>query len=105
MSKKEEFEVISTYTQGQAIEDGILVKICDIRWNGELKPYVATAHIYDDIGYDGAMDVWYEFVNWRNRIMLSLPEEEQMFSMIFDDRKIWVIEDGAGFTLMYPEDY
>jgi hypothetical protein len=36
-----DFEVIATYTQDQAIEDGILVKLCEIRWNGTIKPYIA----------------------------------------------------------------
>jgi hypothetical protein len=60
-----DFEVIATYTQDQAIEDGILVKLCEIRWNGTIKPYIATAHIYGDIGLDGAMEIWKEFVDWR----------------------------------------
>jgi hypothetical protein len=51
------------------------------------------------------MDIWPEFVEWRTRIMPTLPEEEQMFSMMFEERKVWIIEDGSGFTLMFPEDY
>ena len=35
----------------------------------------------------------------------TLPEEEQMFHTTMNGKKVWVIEDGAAFTLMYPEDY
>src|SRR4051812_21158811 len=105
MCEFEDFEVISTYTQAQAIDDGILTKICDIRWGGTTKPYIATTHIYDDIGVNGAMDIWLEFVEWRTRVMHTLPEEEQMFSTVVNERKVWIVEDGSGFTLIYPEDY
>jgi hypothetical protein len=37
--------------------------------------------------------------------MPTLPEAEQLFHMTMDGKPIWVIEDGAAFTLMYPEDY
>jgi hypothetical protein len=100
-----DFEVIATYTQDQAIEDGILVKLCEIRWNGTIKPYIATTHIYGDIGLDGAMEIWKEFVDWRVHVMPTLPEEEQLFCTGLDERKVWIIEDGAAFTIMYPEDY
>jgi hypothetical protein len=105
MNDTKDWEVIDTYSQKQAIEDGMLVKICDIRWGGITKPYIATSHIYDDIGVGGAMAIWPEFADWRTRIMPTLPEEEQIFSTIYNERKVWVVEDGSGFTLMYPEDY
>jgi hypothetical protein len=35
----------------------------------------------------------------------TLPEEERPFSTSMNSKKVWVIEDGAAFTLMYPEDY
>jgi hypothetical protein len=35
----------------------------------------------------------------------ALPEEEQMFSTGANGKKVWVIEDGESFTIMYPEDY
>jgi len=34
-----------------------------------------------------------------------LPEEEQLFVTTMNGNKIWLIEDGAAFTMMYPEDY
>jgi hypothetical protein len=105
MSKLGDFEVISTYTQEQAIEDGILAKLCNIRWCGVIRPYIATTHILSDIGFDGAMEIWKEFADWRITVMPSLPEEDQLFYTGVDGQKVWIIEDDSGYTIMYPEDY
>jgi hypothetical protein len=37
--------------------------------------------------------------------MPNLPEEERTFVTKMNLKKVWVIEDGAAFTMMYPEDY
>ena len=37
--------------------------------------------------------------------METLPEEEQMFVTKMSGEKIWLLEDEAAFTMMYPEDY
>ena len=106
MSKLDDFgEMVATYRLEEAIVDGILAKLCDIRWNGVIKPYIATAHVLDDIGYDGAMEIWKEFVEWRSRIMPTLQEADQLFYTGVDGKKIWIIEDDAAYTIMYPEDY
>ena len=98
-------EVISTYTQEQAIEDGLLAKLCDIRWGGVVRPYVGTTNVLAHIGFDGAMEIWKEFVEWRMHVMPNLPEEEQLFYTGVDGQKVWIIEDDSGYTVMYPEDY
>ena len=105
MSNFEDWEVIVTYTQKQAIEDGILAKLCDIRWNGVIKPYIATTHVLGDIGHDSAMEIWKEFVGWRTHVMPHLPEEDQLFYTGVDGEKVWIVEDGSAYTIMYPEDY
>jgi hypothetical protein len=51
------------------------------------------------------MEIWKKFVDWRVHVMPTLPEEEQLFCTGLDERKVWIIEDGAAFTIMYPEDY
>ena len=51
------------------------------------------------------MKVWDEYVTWRQTIMPKLKEEDQMFVTKVDGKKVWVIEDGAAFTAMFPEDY
>jgi hypothetical protein len=37
--------------------------------------------------------------------MPTLPEEDRMFVTSINGKKVWVIEDGQAFTMMYPEDY
>jgi hypothetical protein len=37
--------------------------------------------------------------------MPKLAEEERKFHTKMNSETVWVIEDGAAFTLLYPEDY
>jgi hypothetical protein len=100
-------DVISRYPLEQAIADGVLVEILKHRWP-ELsggKPIVATAHLFNAVSLAGLMEIWNEFVHWQKHVMPTLPEEEQLFHTSMDGKKVWVIEDGVAFTLMYPEDY
>jgi uncharacterized protein DUF6573 len=100
-------EVITVYSLKQAVEDGVLVEIFKKRWP-ELsggKPIVATAHLFEEVSLAGIMEIWNEFVKWQKEVMPSLPEEEKLFSTKMNGLTVWVIEDGAAFTLMYPEDY
>jgi hypothetical protein len=100
-------DVISEYSLERAIADGILVEIFKNRW-GELsggKPIVATTHLFSEVSLAGLLEIWNEFVDWNNNIKDTLPEEEQMFVTTMNGDKVWLIEDGAAFTLMYPEDY
>jgi hypothetical protein len=101
----EDVEIISKYPLSQALADGVLVKLCDIRFGIEIKPLIATAHLLDEIERDQVMKVWDEYVTWRQNVMPKLPEEEQMFVTKVNNKKVWLIEDGAAFTVMYPEDY
>lgn len=105
MCNFDDIEIISVYPLSQAIEDGILVKLCDIRFGTQIKPLVATAHLYEEVGRDRVMKIWDDYVLWRQTIMSRLPEEDQMFVTTVNGNKVWLIEDGAGFTAMFPEDY
>ena len=99
--------IIYSYTLKQAVEDGTLAEICKNRWE-ELsggKPIVATAHLYNEVSLAGLMEIWNEYVHWRKNVMPTLPEAEQMFVTKMNGNKVWVMEDGDAFTLMYPEDY
>jgi len=103
----EEKDIVSSYTQQQAIEGGVLVEILKKSWpklSGG-RPILATGHLYDNVSLAGLMEIWNEFVKWRKEIMPTLAEEEKLFHTLMDDKKVWVIEDASGFTLMYPEDY
>jgi hypothetical protein len=107
MSIFDDAEVISTYPLEKAIEDGVLVEIFKQRWD-ELshgKPIVATTHLAQDISLAGLMEIWQAFSSWREHVMPTLSEEEQLFQMTMNGKTVWVIEDDAACTLMYPEDY
>src|SRR5262245_31641329 len=107
MSTFDDETVIVEYTLTQAIEDGVLVEICKHRWP-ELsggKPIIATAHLFEEVSLAGLLEIWNAFVVWRTHVMPTLPEAEQLFQTSMNGKKVWVIEDGAAFTLMYPEDY
>lgn len=103
----EDTEVISTYSLEQAIADGVLIEILKYQW-GKLsggKPIVATTHLASEISLAGLIEIWNAYVDWRQRVMPTLPEEEQMFVTTMNGKKVWLIEDGAAFTMMFPEDY
>jgi Family of unknown function (DUF6573) len=104
----EEFgEVISVYSLEQAIEDGVLVEVFKNRWDelSQGKPFVATAHLFGQVSLAGLLEIWNEYVVWRTNVMPTLPEEEQLFVTTMNGDKIWLLEDGAAFTMLYPEDY
>ncbi len=100
-------EVISVYTLQQAIADGVLVEIFKNIWP-ELsggKPIVATSHLFGEVSLAGLREIWNEYVDWKKNVMPTLPEEEQMFTTSMNNEKVWVIEDGQAYTLLYPDDY
>jgi len=100
-------KVVSVYSLEQAIKDGVLVEVFKNRWK-ELsggKPIVATAHLFNQISLAGLFEIWNEYVNWRKNIMPTLPEEDQMFVTTMNGEKVWLIEDGDAFTMLYSEDY
>jgi len=100
-------KVVSVYSLEQAIKDGVLVEVFKNRWK-ELsggKPTVATAHLFNQISLAGLLEIWNEYVNWRKNIMPTLPEEDQMFVTTMNGEKVWLIEDGDAFTMLYSEDY
>jgi hypothetical protein len=107
MTLFDDAEVISTYTLQQAIEDGGLVEIFKNRWKtlSGGKPIVATAHLFNEVSLAGLLEIWNEYVAWRKHTEPTLPEEERLFTSTMNDHKVWVLEDGEAFTLLYPEDY
>jgi len=100
-------DVFSVYSLAQAIEDGVLVEVFKNRWQ-ELsrgKPIVATIHLFNKVSLAALLEIWNEYVAWRKNIMPTLPEEDQMFVTTMNGDRVWLIEDGQAFTMMYPEDY
>ena len=99
--------VISVYSLEQATADGVLVELFKNMWN-ELsggKPNMATSHLFGEVSLAGLREIWNEYVEWKKNVMPTLPEEEQMFSTTMNNEKVWVIEDGQAYTLLYPDDY
>jgi Family of unknown function (DUF6573) len=107
MTLFDDADVISTYTLQQAIEDGVLVEIFKNRWKtlSAGKPIVATGHLFNEVSLAGLLEIWNEYVAWRKNTEPKLPEEKRLFTTTMNDQKVWVLEDGEAFTLLYPEDY
>jgi hypothetical protein len=63
-------EIISTYSQSQAVEDGVLVEVFKERWL-ELsggKPIIATRALFDSVSLAAIMEIWNDFVVWKKKI-------------------------------------
>jgi hypothetical protein len=101
MQNCKDFPIISRYTLGQAIMDGVLVRIATYQG----KAVVATSHILEHISKDDLLEVFHEFCEWDMYTRPELAEEDQLFHMEWNGRKVWVIESGESYTLMFPEDY
>jgi len=99
--------VIPVYSLERAIADGVLVEVFKNRWHelSQGKPIVATRHLFSQVSLAGLLDIWNEYVDWRTNVMPTLPEADQLFSTTMDGEKVWLLEDGAAFTMLYPEDY
>ena len=107
MTTENDNNVVFAYTLQQAIEDGVLIEIFKNRWQ-ELsggKPIIATEHLFNSVSLAALQEIWNEYVIWREKTMQTLPEEDRMFVTSMNGKKVWLIEDGQAFTMMYPEDY
>ncbi len=97
----------SVYSLERAIDDGVLVAVFKNRW-GQLSagtPIIATRHILEALSLAALREIWNEYVVWMRGVKATLPEAEQLFATTMNGETIWVIEDGAAHTIMYPEDY
>jgi len=103
----DEATIISEYSLEQAIADGVLVEVFKDHWQhlSQGKPIVATNHLFSQVSLAGLLEIWNEYVAWRKNVMPSLPEADQLFSTTMNGEKVWLLEDGAAFTMLYPEDY
>ena len=95
-------EIISEYTQQDAINDGVLGEVLKHRWS-ELtkgKPILATNRIFDTFSLAAIMEIWNEYVINRDKVESGNPFVTEMNS-----QKVWVIDDGQAYTIMFPSDY
>ena len=103
-------DVLSKYSLEQAIKDGVLVEVFKNRWEqlSGGKPIVATSHLFSEVSLAGLMEIWNESVAWRSKPKVYHQDEyddDTTFVTQMNSNDIWLIEDGAAFTMMYPEDY
>lgn len=99
--------VVHAYTLDQAVQDGMLVEKFKHRWpqlSGG-KPIVASAGVQDAFSEAAIIEIWNEYVQWVTNVRDTLPEEDQMFETTMNGQRVWVIEDGAALTLLFPEEY
>ena len=99
--------VIYEYPLEQAIRDGVLVEVFEHRWHQLTggKPLVATAAISGEFTLAALREIRNDYARWRREVMPGLPEEDQLFATLMNDRRVWVMEDAAAFTILFPEDY
>jgi hypothetical protein len=93
-------EPISVYTQQQAIDDGMLLKV------GELSktklPVIFTSNLFEEV-----KDHYQEIIQ-KGLELLNQPNEEDdgYYKLrVITKNQIWVIANAEGVTFMKPEDY
>lgn len=117
--------VIYSYPWQQAVEDNILRHV-DEYIEGSRPPWtqmplLMTTNLFGSIrgmaiakiGEKGADKVvsklinslWNEYVGWREYVIDTLPEEEQMFETERYGLRMWIIDDGTVTTFLLPSDY
>lgn len=122
MQNDDAFPVTSRYTRQQAIEDGVLVDVStQARETGILLPTVLTdhlQHVLEDIpaeswgqDYRGRLHdvLWMTFLKLKSFGAKKISEVEFPAEMrVIIDRHthtLWIVMDGDGLTIMYPEAY
>jgi len=95
--------VISTYTQDQAIEDGILIKV-GVLTSGQ--KVVFTTNLFESGGYDDPVKRIQLIERGIHCLRQPDPEDtDHMKLRVIEKDRIWVVADGNGLTFMRPEDY
>lgn len=94
--------VIFAYTLEEAIADGVLYPQ---GWVNGL-PLIATAGTMEDLALDERQRLFADFLEWQRDIEPQLAEEDRLFvATASNHKRVWVINDGAAITLLYPEEY
>ena len=101
-------EVISTYTTEEALEDGVLVKLGKF---GDI-PVYATANCFARAGLDNPLQRTGVVLEAIAALKKPDPEDDGFRKLrvlhkgiAADYDCLWVILDGQGITIMFPEDY
>ncbi len=96
-------EVISVYTDEQAIDDGIIFPVSFGIINR------VTGTVLDEFAVNGECDLA-KFNLFMDKVLkefdlLRQKKHDWFYSIKVDDRNYFIAENGKGFTLMKPEDY
>jgi hypothetical protein len=99
--------VVFSYTAEEAVADGVLVEAFKHRWSqlSGGKPIYVTQAIAHEFSQAAWIEIWNDYVVWRRDVMPTLAPEDQMFVTTMNNRRVWVIDDGSAFTILFPEDY
>ena len=105
----EGFEIISVYTDGQAVKDGVLVDIASHRLNLNARPVNRiTGHLYGELmkfaDHDGRK---LRGILKAKLDLAAMPKDgpqDGYFYLI--PPNLWaILNEVGGYTLMFPEDY
>jgi hypothetical protein len=93
---------ICEYTLTEAVEDGVLTVV----GMAHSKPLVVTRAVAEELSAEEWREHFAAFFRWQEEVEPNLPEEERLCARSASNgARIWVIEDGAAITLLYPGDY
>lgn len=102
------FEVISTYTDAQAVEDGVLVDVTPLALPRTMFGGRRVTRVTRTI-WTLANDP--EFVDQAERVLTPMVEaalrayDRGWYVGDWNGQRLWLIPNGGGYTLMVPEDY
>jgi hypothetical protein len=112
------FEVVSTYTDGQACEDGILVAVAaKDRVSRPVWEYLCSRVPLDNVAPEAIDAKRHDHALFTSGRMITTNALEArrvyeqnigggIFSLIEQGRKFWIMPNElGGLTLMFPEDY
>jgi hypothetical protein len=69
------------------------------------KPIVVTLGVAEKLGLFTAVELWQDYLVWKEKVLPTLPEEDQLFTKKVNGYKVWVIEDSSAITVLFPEEY
>lgn len=97
-----EKNVIFEYTLAEVIEDGVLYPLGWVKG----KPLIGTAGTVADVPEEERQRLFADFLVWQREVEPTLADEDRMFVATASNGKtVWVMDDGAAITLLYPDEY
>jgi hypothetical protein len=95
-------QLIFHYSIEEALEDGVLHLE---GWLGR-RPLVTTQRVVTDLPPQERHAQFQAFLRWQREVEPTLPEEERLYhATVSTGARVWVIDDGAAITLLYPHEY